>query len=111
MSIFKISVGKNFFEAFVQGFHQRHNLKDFSISEYMIILPSQQAVNFMKMEFLKNSSNLLPTIYSIGNIPAEEIIAYLAREQEFGEIAKFKPLVSLAEQKIFVKQLLHLKLK
>ena len=106
MSLYKINVGNNFFEGFVKSFCKNNKIEKLNITKHIIIVPSEQAVKFLKMEFLANSITILPNIYAANNIAPEEIIAILATENLFDDINKYKQITSKSEQKLFVKKYL-----
>jgi len=101
MNLFKIDPDENFFKELVDIFFKRNDIKDSNLLNYIFLLPSQQAIDSLKLEFLNRSVYLLPDIFSFGHISQEKIISLLAQADLTEDIKELKQSCSAEEQLIF----------
>ena len=74
MNLFKIDPDKNFFKDLLDTFFKTNKINNSNLLDYIFVLPSQQAIDLLKREFLNRSIYLLPDIFSLEHIPQEKII-------------------------------------
>lgn len=108
--VYNISSGKSFADSLVCGILDRTKGDPLELSQYMILLPSRRACRVVADAFLRHSNGIpmiLPSMYPIGDVDAEEVVLLAASEDEFQEIADLAPAISKLERQLLLAQLIQ----
>lgn len=103
--IYNIPAGLPFADSLAQGILERAGGDPFSLSEYLVLLPSRRACRTLRDAFLRLSGGnavLLPRLQPIGDVDAEEVFLHLAADDESAEALNIPPAVSRLERQLLL---------
>ncbi len=109
-AVFNIPAGYSFAEALAQGLLERAAENPLGLADYTILLPSRRACRTLREAFLRLSGGaalLLPEMYPVGEVDAEEVALRLAGQDGGAESLDFPAAVPKLERQILLAKLIR----
>jgi ATP-dependent helicase/nuclease subunit B len=106
--IYNIPSGGCFAEVLAQGLLERTKDDPFSLSEYLLLLPSRRSARILREAFLRLSGGealLLPRMQPVGDVDADDVSIFLAGESA-EDVTDFPPAIPPLERQLLLARLI-----